>query len=155
MPFYDLDDLVEAKAGMKIADIFAKKGEAAFRALEAQTLADLSKEIDAVVACGGGTPCREEAWDAIHCGDGFAVWLKPEDTRRLIARLIDGRSKRPLISGITTAEEMQAYYQSAMDKRTVHYSKADAVFDSSYLENESEIEASINKFVDLLRQHGK
>jgi shikimate kinase len=34
--FIDLDDKVELKAGMKIAEIFAEKGESFFRAMESK-----------------------------------------------------------------------------------------------------------------------
>jgi len=153
VPFYDLDDLVEAKAGMSISEIFATRGEQAFRALEAETIATLAKGPDAIVACGGGTPCREEAWMAI--GDGYTVWLKPENADRLVKRLLDGRAKRPLIAEISSAEDMMRFAKATLQEREPHYSKADAVFDSSYLENEEEIAASIDKFIDLLRQNGK
>ncbi len=52
--FIDVDDVIEADAGMKIADIFAQKGEAAFRAQEQATIARLAKEDDLVLALGGG-----------------------------------------------------------------------------------------------------
>lgn len=155
VPFYDLDDVVESKEGMKISEIFAAKGEAAFRFLEAQALAELASEDNAVVACGGGTPCREEAWKTMRACGGFSVWLKPEDTGRLIDRLIDGRAKRPLISDLNTAEQMYAFYNEKMRQREPHYAKADAIFDSSFLENDAEIEASIDRFIDLLKNHGK
>lgn len=155
LPFFDLDDLVEAEAGMSISEIFKAKGEESFRALEAETLAKLACGHDAIIACGGGTPCRQQAWDAIRSGSAFSVWLKPEDSQRLTRRLMEGRAKRPLISAIETAEEMDAFAKATIEKRTPHYQKADAMFDSSYLENEEEIAVSVDKFIDLLRQNGK
>lgn len=156
VPFYDLDALVEDKAGMSVSQIFSTMGEDAFRALEAEAIASLATcGEDAVVACGGGTPCRPEAWQAIEAAGGYAVWLKPEDDTRLINRLLEGRASRPLIAGIESADEMRRLARRMLRDREAHYAKADAVFDSSYLENEEEIEASIDKFINLLRQNGK
>lgn len=155
MPFYDLDEAVEREAGMSVADIFATRGESSFRNLEAEALTRLASEPDAVIACGGGTPCRQEAWQAIRACGGYAVWLKPADTDRLMRRLIDGRHKRPLIAGLSSVEAMSGYVMTKLKEREMHYAKADAVFDSSYLENAEEINASVDKFIDLMKQNGK
>lgn len=53
-PFLDTDDMIERRAGKSIPDIFAMKGEAAFRELEADVLMDLCRQSDMVVATGGG-----------------------------------------------------------------------------------------------------
>ncbi len=155
MPFHDLDHHVEQKAGMSVSDIFANLGEPAFRRLEAESLAELSDGAPAVIACGGGTPCNDNAWTAMRQAGGITVWLKPENNERLVQRLLDGRACRPLIAGISTPDEMSNFARATIEKRQPHYSKADAVFDSSYLENEEEIQSSIDKFIDLLRRYGK
>lgn len=41
--FVDMDQVIEEKIGMSIADFFAKEGEAAFRQIESETLEELSK----------------------------------------------------------------------------------------------------------------
>jgi len=51
--FVDMDDLLEDRLGMPIARFFEEKGEAAFRQLESEILADLLKT-DQVVSTGGG-----------------------------------------------------------------------------------------------------
>jgi len=52
--FVDADEELVARAGRTIADIFAADGEAAFRALEKETLADLCRRRNVVIATGGG-----------------------------------------------------------------------------------------------------
>ncbi|MDE3200246.1 MAG: shikimate kinase [Acidobacteriota bacterium] len=52
--FIDVDNVIEADAGMKISEIFAQQGEAAFRAQEQATIARLSSENNLVLALGGG-----------------------------------------------------------------------------------------------------
>ena len=60
--FLDTDGLIEQKEGTTISDIFAKQGEAAFRAMETECLKDLlGRDSGAyVLSVGGGLPIREE-----------------------------------------------------------------------------------------------
>ena len=51
--FVDMDALLEDRLGMPIACFFEEKGEAAFRQLEEEVLADLLKT-DKVISTGGG-----------------------------------------------------------------------------------------------------
>ena len=51
--FVDMDALLEDRLGMPIALFFEEKGEAAFRQVESEILADLLKA-DKVVSTGGG-----------------------------------------------------------------------------------------------------
>jgi shikimate kinase len=52
--FTDTDDVVVARAGKPVADIFVDDGEAAFRALESAVVATALDAHDGVVALGGG-----------------------------------------------------------------------------------------------------
>ena len=62
----DTDDLVVAKTGMEIPEIFTRYGEAHFRELEAEVMRDLSAENGYVIATGGGSILREENIDLLH-----------------------------------------------------------------------------------------
>jgi len=52
-PFLDTDREIEAERGIAIAEIFAREGEAAFRAVEREMVERLAGR-SAVVALGGG-----------------------------------------------------------------------------------------------------
>jgi shikimate kinase len=52
--FVDADDVIVARSGMAITDMFAQHGEAAFRRLEQETIAELAAEEGLVLALGGG-----------------------------------------------------------------------------------------------------
>jgi shikimate kinase len=52
--FIDVDDMIEAEAGITIAEIFARHGEAAFRERERETIARLAAADSQVLALGGG-----------------------------------------------------------------------------------------------------
>jgi shikimate kinase len=52
--FVDADDVIEAEAGTKIAELFARDGEAAFREREHEAIARLAEGDELVLALGGG-----------------------------------------------------------------------------------------------------
>jgi len=54
--FIDTDDVIVERAGRSIPEIFASDGEAAFRALESEVIADVTKRSGLVIATGGGAP---------------------------------------------------------------------------------------------------
>ena len=58
--FCDLDEEIVKLAGMPIPEIFATKGEAAFRDLEAQAAAQASLHGSLVIATGGGAILRDD-----------------------------------------------------------------------------------------------
>ena len=99
-PFFDLDHLVEDKAGMSIAEIFATHSEAAFRAFEKQTLPQLIQP-GAVVALGGGVVMDDDNWRLIS-EQTMTVYL--EVPFRTIWERIQYLGTRPLIFNRTASE---------------------------------------------------
>ena len=60
--FTDLDQYIEEKEGLSVNEIFAQKGETAFREMERNTLREVTENIGGVIATGGGTPCRRRGY---------------------------------------------------------------------------------------------
>ena len=58
--FMDSDACIVEKIGMSIPEFFAKEGEAAFRSIESQVLAELGMQSGLVIATGGGCVTRPE-----------------------------------------------------------------------------------------------
>ena len=52
--YVDTDRLVERKSGLTVTQLFERRGEAGFRALETEALASLRSERSLLVSCGGG-----------------------------------------------------------------------------------------------------
>lgn len=97
--FVDTDAEVERAAGMKIAEIFAREGEAGFRSRERAALAALP-ERRCVVALGGGAVVADEN-RRILAEKGVLVWLDaPPET---LAGRIDEALERPLLAGLDRA----------------------------------------------------
>ena len=78
---HDSDALVEELAGMPIPEIFSTQGEAAFRALETEAIAQLSRRSGIILATGGGCVTREENYPLLH-QNGILFWLQ-RDIERL------------------------------------------------------------------------
>lgn len=95
----DVDVLIEEQAGDPVRDIFARGGEAAFRALESQVIARIAGEHHIVVATGGGTVLAQANRDAMR-RHGFVVCLDAQPGT--ILRRIEGSdahiSERPLLT---------------------------------------------------------
>jgi XRE family aerobic/anaerobic benzoate catabolism transcriptional regulator len=74
--FFELDRLVEAEAGMPLAEIFATHGESYFRRLEVAALRRLlGRGVAGVVATGGGIVENDEAWKLLE-EQTTTVWLR-------------------------------------------------------------------------------
>ncbi len=74
-PFVDADAEIEKLAKKSIPQIFAEDGEAVFRTLETQVLAELGKRSNLVIATGGGCVTREENYPLLH-QNGTIYWLR-------------------------------------------------------------------------------
>ena len=62
--YLDMDALIEKRLGMSIAEFFSEKGEAAFRQVESEVLADLL-QTDQVVSTGGGVVVSQKNRDLL------------------------------------------------------------------------------------------
>ena len=158
--FIDLDDYVEARAGMSISRIFADRGEAAFRAMEREALTEIAAsraDGTTVVACGGGTPCFCDNMRYM-LGAGTTVWLDATvgaicrrllvtSVDRLFGRLAVARAHRPLIASLSD-DELRNFIVRQLDIRTPHYTRAKAEFDSTLLEDPDQIEQTARRFID-------
>jgi len=101
----DIDELIESRERESVADLFAKRGEAYFRAVERAVLLEQVGPRHLVVATGGGTFVDPQNRAAINA-DGLSVWIDVP-LERLIARVpADGR--RPLAADRVAFEQLYA-----------------------------------------------
>lgn len=115
--FLDTDELVEQSAGMSINDIFATSGEAAFRELETEVLAQVSAYTSLVVATGGGIVTQTMNWSYLR--HGIVIWLDVP-IHILVSRLANDTT-RPLLQGEDLAQKLK----STMAQRHHLYAQAD------------------------------
>jgi shikimate kinase len=107
VPFRDSDIEIEAAANMTIPEIFARDGEAFFRARESEVLARLLSDAPAILSTGGGSWMQEENRKLI-AAHGVALWLDA-DIETLWSR-VRGRDTRPLLRGPHARERLEALY---------------------------------------------
>lgn len=125
LPFFDLDAVIEQKEKASIADIFAERGEEAFRYIEKDALEKLvSGHKDFIISCGGGTPCFFNNIGFMK-QKGLVIWLNTQvDT--LVSRLLKQKSSRPLLKSIADTE-LKQYIISKILRRRLYYEQADVM----------------------------
>ena len=132
--FVDMDALLEDRLGMPIARFFEEKGEAAFRQIEEEVLADLLK-MDQVVSTGGGVVISQKN-RALLKQNSDNIYLKA-DFETLYQRIsADKDNQRPLFLN-NSKEDLAAIF----DERQAWYEEvASQIVDVSSLSPEETIE---------------
>src|ERR1700733_13393890 len=95
VPFVDADAEIEKAAGMSIADIFDRHGEAYFRSGEARVIARLLDGGPQVLATGGGAVMNADTRAAIKA-KGVSIWLSAE-LDVLMRRINKRKNDRPML----------------------------------------------------------
>lgn len=124
--FVDLDDLIEAAAGTPIAEIFAARGEPAFREMESRMVESVAARTRCVVATGGGAIVNPRNLETLkRCG---AVITLTADIPTILARVGTG-DDRPLLRAPDRVERIRAL----LEQRAYAYAQADLTVDTSTL----------------------
>jgi shikimate kinase len=123
--FVETDDVIVAREGRPIPEIFRQDGEERFRQLEGEVLEDLRTKRDHVIATGGGLPCRDGRMEILK-SLGTVVWLDG-DFRELHERA-SRAGDRPMLEGRSLAD-VEGLYR----KRTAFYRQAHVIIDTTGL----------------------
>ena len=118
--FVDMDTLIEERLGMPIARFFEEKGEAVFRQVESEVLADVLKT-DHVIATGGGVVVSSRNRELLK-KNADNIYLKA-DFEILYQRIsADKDNQRPLFLNKSKEDlaaifkERQAWYEEVASK---------------------------------------
>lgn len=98
--FFDLDDMIIAKAGKSIPEIFQESGEAGFRAIETEVAIEASKMNNKIIATGGGVVKHKVNMDFLRL-NGITIFID-----RDIDKLISSDPNRPLSSSKQALQQM-------------------------------------------------
>lgn len=129
--FYDLDSVIEDKAGKSVKEIFEVYGEEYFRNLETESLVELSTKDKVIVSLGGGTIASDRNI-AILKQNGVIIYLKmtPESAMK---RLRYKRNRPVLFSDLKenfTSEELLKRITELYEKRKMYYDQSDIIIDT-------------------------
>lgn len=133
----DTDTLVTQEAGLPIAEIFRRHGEAHFRDLETSVLRGLVGRIGLIVATGGGIIVSPEN-RALLPKIGPVFWLdaSPDHLHQRVRH-----SKRPLLQTDDPRQTLQELYSA---REHLYRETASVRIDSSHLTHRQTAQAIFN-----------
>ena len=152
VPFVDADTEIEQAAGMNIADIFARHGEAAFRSGEARVIARLLNGGPQVLATGGGA-VMSEATRALIKERGVSIWLSAE-LDLLLRRISKRKAERPMLQ----TDDPAATLRDLLTTRRPIYAQADITVQSRDVPHDAivtEIIEALTAFLGALPPRGQ
>lgn len=118
--FRDLDECVERSCGVTVPEIFAVKGEIAFRKLERQQLFEqINEPQNMVLALGGGTPAYGGNHLVFERPD-VAVFYLQASVGLLVERLSSAAHQRPLLAKLSEFE-LPEFIAKHLFERQVFY----------------------------------
>ena len=143
LQFIDLDHYIENRYRSTVSQLFAERGEEAFRQIERNMLHEVAEFEDVIIATGGGTPCFFDNIDYMN-GQGTTVFLEASvDT--IHTRLTIARTQRPLVAQ-KTSDELRDYIIQMLELRKPYYTRAHHTFCANRLENICQVEESVKQF---------
>lgn len=122
--FLDTDQLIVAKTGMDIPQIFQSYGEAYFRRLESEIAGELVRMEQKVISTGGGFPLNPQNIDVLR-KNSFIVLLRAEP--EVIYSRVKTQTGRPLLMVPDPLQKIK----EMLKEREIFYRNADFVLDTS------------------------
>jgi shikimate kinase len=121
--FLDTDELIVARAGKPITEIFAQQGETAFRELEHKVVEELAGRTQTVVSTGGGVPVNPANLASLKTHAlVVCLWASPEK----IWENVRGQTHRPLVN----VADPQARIRALLAEREPFYRQADVLINT-------------------------
>ncbi len=108
-----------------ITDIFRDSGEPYFRGIEQKVVAEVSKQSNLIVDCGGGVVLNQENVDNLKRG-GTVFYLSA--TPEVIYERIKHERHRPLVN----VDNPKAKIEELLNSRKSRYALADVTIDTSH-----------------------
>jgi len=141
VPFYDLDELIEEKAGKSIAKIFEEEGESHFRQLESECLKKTEALPKGIIATGGGAPCF---FDNMRWMTNYSTVIFLQNTAKVLAkRLIQEKEHRPLVNRFEEEGALLQFIEQKLRERAPFYRQASIIINGD--------EKSIAEIVELIQ----
>lgn len=144
--FFDLDKEIEKQEGMKIVDLFEKKGEDYFRGIETKILKNLSHKSESIISLGGGAIASDMNFSIIK-STGKIIYLK--SSPEMSYKRLRFKKDRPafIFDGVEvpTKEQFLERINQLLDSRKKYYQQCDFIVDTD--------NQSVGKTVDVIANY--
>ena len=147
LSFIDLDLYIEGRYHRSIRQLFAERGEEAFRDIEKRLLHEVAEFEDVLVSTGGGTPCFFDNMEFMNMA-GITIYLKVS-VDELASRLESCKQTRPVLQN-RSGEELRSFIKENLEARTAFYEKANIIYDAEQMMTEADVQAITENLKDLI-----
>ena len=144
--FIDLDDWIEKQQSQSIRSIFEQYGETHFRSIEREALHQMAQFEQAIISCGGGTPCFFNNMDWINT-NGLSIYLKASPTL-LSQRLLPEMEHRPILKG-HTSDSLSDFIENKLQERAMYYEQAHVIFEQQEIK-ENTVKHLLNHYKKII-----
>ncbi len=141
VPFFELDELVEAAAGVSLGELFELHGEAFYRRLEREELKRIlaahaapAKGAAGAVIATGGSIVNDEDTMALLRANARTVWLQASPESHW-ARVVAQGDRRPMANRADAESELRAILR----QRSERYARADLAVDTDAVDVEGAV----------------
>ena len=130
----DTDEMVMAKAGKSIKQIFEQDGEPRFRELETEAVREAMKLSDHIIALGGGAPLREENRKIVKQSGHRVIYLKcePQELLKRIQADPETAALRPHLTALGGG--IEEINKVLAEREPIYRQMADAELEVTYLD---------------------
>ena len=137
--FLDTDDVIIARAGASIEDIFKHQGEAAFRQLEGRLVEELTRRDRTIISTGGGLPANENNITSLKTHSlVICLWASPE---KILLR-VRSQSHRPLLKDADPLTRIR----QLLGEREKFYRQADVLVNTEFRSLREVAQQVMNQF---------
>lgn len=147
LSFIDLDLYIEGRYHRSIRQLFAERGEEAFRDIEKRLLHEVAEFENVLVSTGGGTPCFFDNIEFMNMA-GTTIYLKVS-VDELASRLESCKQTRPVLQN-RSGEELRSFIKENLEARTAFYEKANIIYDAEQMMTEADVQAITENLKDLI-----
>ncbi|WP_293671999.1 shikimate kinase [uncultured Parabacteroides sp.] len=147
LSFIDLDHYIEGRYHKTVGQLFAERGEDAFRDVERRMLREVAMFEDILVSTGGGAPCFFDNMEFMN-GAGQTVYLKVS-VSELAKRLELCKTTRPVLKG-RSGDELKTFIAESLEKREPFYSKASIIFNAEEMMTDQDVQNISKTLAEML-----
>lgn len=137
LSFIDLDYYIEGRYHKSVSDLFAEKGEEAFREIERKMLHEIAEFEDVLISTGGGTPCFFDNMQFMN-SHGKTIYLEVS-VDELASRLEICKHTRPVLKN-RSGDDLKSFIAESLEKRRGYYEMASVSFNVDKMLTESDVD---------------